>query len=276
MANKLYWESQKGNLCRLHALNAYFGSKKISETEFKNYCEQYNQYIKQYYNETIKSQNYDIFPTYSLVSYIINQIEGKYCYFIPFNQLKHESLSLKELLHKSDSFFVFNNKHIYTVKYHNNKYNKIDSLSGIFPVQLSSFKGHKTGFVIPRDTQNLDFDKKLLMNKIETYLVKNDIKTTINIKEWINNNYNNKLLDDMEVPLAHLNQVMIIKGESVSSLNKMMNGFYQNKLNRNFISRILPRTLFRLNLVIKIQQPADELLKKPEKKKKKKSKKKQK
>ena len=37
MEKQLYWESQKGNLCRLHALNAYFGFKKISEIEFKKY-----------------------------------------------------------------------------------------------------------------------------------------------------------------------------------------------------------------------------------------------
>jgi len=58
--DKLYWESQKGNLCRLHSLNVYFGIKKITDVEFKEYCLNYNKIIKDKYNEIIESEKYDI------------------------------------------------------------------------------------------------------------------------------------------------------------------------------------------------------------------------
>lgn len=253
MDNKLYWESQKGNLCRLHSLNAYFGYKKISEIEFANYCIEYDKYIKNYYGETINSENYDIFPTYSLISYIIYQIEKKYCHFIPIGELNNESITLEKIINKTTSFFVFNQKHVYTIKIYEGKWNKIDSLSGILPIQLSSLKG-KIGFIIPRDNQYLDFDKTFHLEKIKKYLNKNNIETTTELTKWIDENYKIKLLDDMEVNLAHLNQIIIIKGEKLSTLNKLMTGFYNNKLNKEFIMTRLPKTLYMLNLVIKNQK----------------------
>ena len=35
MEHNIYWERQRGDLCRLHSINAYFGFKKINESEFK-------------------------------------------------------------------------------------------------------------------------------------------------------------------------------------------------------------------------------------------------
>ena len=35
----MYWEKQRGNLCRLHSLNAFFGEKRISDEKFKEYWE---------------------------------------------------------------------------------------------------------------------------------------------------------------------------------------------------------------------------------------------
>ena len=41
----MYWEKQRGNLCRLHSLNAFFGEKRISDEKFKEYCEKYDEII---------------------------------------------------------------------------------------------------------------------------------------------------------------------------------------------------------------------------------------
>ena len=253
MSKTLYWESQKGDLCRLHSLNTYFGYKKISENEFKRYCQEYNKYIKDSYNEIIKSENYDIFPTYSLMSYIIHQIEGKYCYFIPYGGLKKEIMPLEKLLNKSSSFFVFNRKHVFTVKYHNKKWYKIDSLAGILPITLSRLQNDRLGFIIPRNDEDLEFDKSIFMTKIKNYLNQNNIETKTNVVEWMNNNYEEKLLDDMEIYLAHLNQILINQNQGMTSLVKLMSRFNQNKMDIPFITRHLARGLFMLGLVIKIK-----------------------
>jgi hypothetical protein len=249
--NKLYWESQKNGLCRLHSLNAYFGFKKINKKDFHKYCQIYNDMIKDRYNEVIKSENYDIFPTYSLISYIINHYENKYSYFVPFNELRNESKTLKELINKSESFFVFNNKHIYTVKLYKGKWYKIDSLSGIIPITLEKLNGKKMGFIIPRNTNDLQFDEDLYINKITNYLKYKNIKNSQGVIKWFNNNYANILLDDLEVWLSHLEQILEKLNKSNRKLTKLINGFHKNKNNIEFIRRNLLKSLITLKLIPK-------------------------
>lgn len=253
--SQIYWESQRGKLCRLHSLNTYFNCKKITDEEFHQYCKDYNQYIKEYYGETIVSQNYDIFPTYSLISYIIHKLDNKYCYFIPLNKLKDEKMSLENLIHKSTSFFVFNQNHVYLVKYHKNSWHKVDSLSGIVNVKLRQFNGRNMGFIIPRETSELEFDVDLFRTKIQKYLTDKNIKTTTNVKALINNNFKNYLLGDMEVWLSHLNQIyqiyQIQDNNKKTGLNEMLTFFYQNKLNEKYIHDTLPYVLKQLGFVVK-------------------------
>ena len=42
----IYYEKQRGDLCRLHALNAYYGFKKFSNLEFLKLCREYDEEIK--------------------------------------------------------------------------------------------------------------------------------------------------------------------------------------------------------------------------------------
>ena len=252
---EIYWESQRGNMCRLHSLNAYFNFKKITEPDFIQYCNDYNQYIKDYYGEIILSQNYDIFPTYSLISYIIKRLVNKYCYFVPFNKLKNEKKSFSELLHNSKSFFVFNQKHIYLVKLHKNKWYKVDSLSGIVNIKLNQYDhGNKMGFIIPREIEDLDYDIQVFRKKILNFLDVSQIKTTLNVKTWVNNNFKTKLLDNMEVWLSHLNQIYQLKNTPNIILNSMLNSFYQNKHNEKHIHDSLPMVLKKNGFVVKLKK----------------------
>jgi hypothetical protein len=252
--DKLYWESQKGGLCRLHSLNVYFGFKKFNEKDFQQHCQTYNNIIKETYNEIIKSEYYDIFPTFSLISYIINYYENKYSYFIPFNGLKNENKTLKELIYKSESFFVFNNKHIYTIKLYKGKWYKIDSLSGIIHITLEKLNGNNMGFIIPRNTNDLHFDEEIITNKIIDFLQNNNIKNVQDVIYWFNHNYNNLLLGDLEVWLSHLEQILEKLNKSNKNLTKLINGFHKNKSNTDFLCRNLFKSLASLKLVSNIKK----------------------
>ena len=43
--NNIYCEKQRGDLCRLHSINNYFGYKKYSEKEFYGFCDTYDKLI---------------------------------------------------------------------------------------------------------------------------------------------------------------------------------------------------------------------------------------
>ena len=56
---KLFIEQQIGGLCRMHALNAFFGKAKISTHDFDQYCYDFDQENKKY-NSTISCHEFDI------------------------------------------------------------------------------------------------------------------------------------------------------------------------------------------------------------------------
>lgn len=276
--SNIYWESQKKDLCRMHSLNFYFGYHKLSEKEFHQYCLDYNDYIKSFYGEIVLSQNYDIFPIHSLISYVIDKIDNKYCYYVPLGRLSQESMSLEKLINETKSFFVFSHSHVFVVKYQekDGRWYKVDSLSGIVPISLRTLS-HKFGYIFPRDNIHLDFDKAIILSKISTYLAKNNLGTTTQVKEWIDNHFKDKLLDDLEIYLANLNQITIKQNLKNKNLNKLIVFFYQNKLNINNVLKRLVKILVNYDLInlTKSQTHKRQIIanKKMHKKKKKKTKK---
>jgi len=161
-------------------------------------------------------------------------------------------MSLKELINESKSFFVFNNRHIYTVKNHNEKWCKIDSLSGIIPINIDKLHGKNMGFIIPRDTIKLEFDKMLIMNKLKNFINKNNIKTVQDAINWFNKNYKTLLLGDIEVWLSHLEQILKKINEPNRYLNKLINKFHKNKNDELFLRRNLLKFLVSSKLITPI------------------------
>ena len=55
----IYYEKQKGGLCRLHSLNAFFGKHEITVKDFNEYKTEYDVWQKNKYNTEISCNNYD-------------------------------------------------------------------------------------------------------------------------------------------------------------------------------------------------------------------------
>lgn len=182
----MYYEKQRGNMCRLHSLNAYFGYKKLDETTFFNYCDNYDKLIK-----GLNSRDMDGFAECRcIINYIIDIIDKKYTLTIPINLFKNsrEYVNIdryNKLLPLINYYFEFNKTHVWLNKRDNNKWWKIDSISGI---SLIDPKFKNNGYIIV-------FDNNLLVEEIDYYrmLLKNDNQ----IKEiyWCNLFHSVKFLD---------------------------------------------------------------------------------
>ena len=70
----IYWERQRGNNCRIHSLNAYFGENKISDELFKRCCEEYDKII--FGLESIQMDGFA--ECRSIISFIIDKFDKKY------------------------------------------------------------------------------------------------------------------------------------------------------------------------------------------------------
>ena len=186
MAHNIYWEPQKGNNCRIHSLNAFFGRQLITEPLFKKYCTEYDDIIW-----GLNSIQMDGFAECrSIVSYIVDKYTKKYCALIPINlrgiHNKHRQLweynrfipfLKKEFI---TAYFEFNKDHIWLNKYHNGKWYKIDSLSGITEIN-KPVRFNENGYLLVFEKTLLFYEIEYLINKIYNLTSINNHLETVEI-----------------------------------------------------------------------------------------------
>ena len=139
MEKNIYWEPQRGNNCRIHSINAFFGYKKITESDFNSFCKEYDKIIP-----GLKSINMDGFAeARCIISYILSKIDNSHTILIPINKYQnarsHINIDRYEKLVKEKkikSYFEFNPNHVWLNKYIDSKkmWFKIDSISGVNPI----------------------------------------------------------------------------------------------------------------------------------------------
>jgi hypothetical protein len=195
MPDNIYWERQRGDNCRIHSINAFFGKEMVTEQEFYKYCEEYDQIIP-----GLKSRNMDGFAeARCIISYILSKIGGSHTVLIPINKYTgaRNNLDLArydKMINNLEitSYFEFNPGHVWLNKYIPDKkqWFKIDSISGINPIDPRiNFNGngmilvinHKPvlGFELIHYIKNLTGDKE--KDEIMLYNLYHSVKIFINM-----------------------------------------------------------------------------------------------
>ena len=179
----IYYQNQRGGLCRMQSLNAYFSRSELDVSEFYKWCNKYQDYLKKRYNYiNIDIKSYDIFPSNQvhLISYIISQKENIFCLLIPFKKIseiikEYNYINLKQLLGKSIFFFVFNLSHIWGMRQKDNIWYKVDSIGGVVKCELINIQNdNNIGLIIPRnDINDLTNDINHISSKIINSFLKN-------------------------------------------------------------------------------------------------------
>lgn len=149
----IYYESQRGDMCRLHSINNYFGGCVLNDTQFFDYCDEYDNII-----EGLHSRNMDGFAEgRSIISYIIDKLEHKFLLLIPINsyQGSRKHLDLEryiKIIPLLNSYFEFNKGHVWVNKNINNKWYKIDSLSGVHEINKINRFQKNHGYLLVFDS----------------------------------------------------------------------------------------------------------------------------
>tara|TARA_B100001093_G_C26769281_1_gene989305 strand:+ start:882 stop:1556 length:675 start_codon:yes stop_codon:yes gene_type:complete len=165
----MYWERQKGNLCRLHALNAYFGYQRLNETDFFSYCDEYDSLIP-----GLNSRSMDGFSEgRCIINYIIGKIDNVYSLTIPINSYS-DSREYIDIEHYTNTlrtcsfYFEFNKGHIWLNKKKDNMWYKLDSITGITHIDPHL---KNNGYIIvfnKQDTLNeMNYYRKFIKTKTE-------------------------------------------------------------------------------------------------------------
>ncbi len=196
----IFCENQRGSMCRMHSINNYFGKPIINETKFIGYCRDYDNIIT-----GLNSIDMDGFAEgRSIVSYIMDIIFKKFLLLIPINSYKQSRSHLNishynELLKKCKCFFEFNKTHIWLNKKINNKFYKIDSLSGVNETNVKNL--NENGYFLVLENSNLYEEINYTIN-----LINNIDLDNINIEIYFYNLY--FMLDKIKLKTSNKNDVI--------------------------------------------------------------------
>ena len=205
----MYCEKQQGNLCRMHSINNFYQSRKLSPQQFYNYCDQYDQL----YNTT-NSRNCDMFNEgRNVIGFILEKISNDFTLLLYNNEIS----IIKPYLNEISNIFCFNHSHIWIRKKINNQWYNLDSLSS--PHKIQNPLQPTLGFmiVIP-DTLKTTMEK-IFLQQIKT----SHIKTSKNPEQF----YKLNLLGNAEIPLSNLHHLT----KKYKIVNEIITLFRTSKLN---------------------------------------------
>lgn len=205
----MYCERQQGNLCRMHSINNYYQSKKLTQQEFYNYCNQYDQLYK-----TTNSQNADMFNEgRNVVGFILEKISNDFTLLLYQKDIQ----IIKPYLNQITDIFCFNSGHIWIRKKIHNQWFNLDSLSGAHKIAnpLQPTLGYMV--VIPNSLKPQM--ENLFINQIKQSKIYNHKSPEIY--------YKTNLLDDAEIPLSNLYHLT----KKYKTVNEVIETFRISKLN---------------------------------------------
>lgn len=256
MQHNIFYETQSGGLCRMHSINGYFGTHKISQSQFQEYIKKYDIEYKKKYNFDSSCLSFDLIASdqKNIVNFILKQF-GIYSRYFALNQLYRKPLSNITDILEGHYFFIYNEGHIWGCRKYNDKWYKVDSLSGVTVININNILCEKNiGFIIPVNIKSEFYRNiKLIKNIINKTPTIDDIK-----KYLIQQNKDKKILGDLEIPVNLCMDILDNKSLSKNKefqpiqiyvdvynefLSQFTNGNYNNI---NIILKYLPNIIFTL------------------------------
>ena len=151
--NGIFYENQSGGLCRLHAINGYFGDARISQQQFLQYQKDYDAEYKIKFNLDSSCSLFDTITSdqKNIVSHILKK-HGIYTRYYALNQLYNKNINVNIIkILDGDWFFIYTESHIYGARRVNNIWYRVDSIGGVTQININSLNVKNIGFIVPVD-----------------------------------------------------------------------------------------------------------------------------
>lgn len=213
----IYYEEQVGGLCRMHALNAFFGYGKISREVFTEHARSYDKFIVKKFGMGLPSLSYDSIGSdqTSLVSYILNMHGVCSRYYSP-NSLYGATIELGDLK-LAPFIFIYNAGHIWGVRKKGTTHYRIDSINGVSKYHFPDVATiPNIGFILPTPPKQ---EWNYQLSVLDRILDANNIKTRSHLQKYLLQLHaEKKILGDMEVPLGVAISILEMKLSRHSTL----------------------------------------------------------
>ena len=208
----IYYERQRGGLCKLHSINAYFGKHEIKDEEFVKYKKEYVDEYKKKFNTIPSTDSDDCINSdqTTVISYILKKY-NIYTKFYGLNSLFKKDIKKNILdILEGEFFFIYNINHIYGIRKKNNVWYSVDSIAGVKIININTLKNTKNvGFIVPVNKKDELYRNLYKLKKeinIDTINLENRLQK---IKDYIIKlDSENKILGEIEVPLSVIIDIM--------------------------------------------------------------------
>lgn len=200
MSGFVFCERQSGGLCRMHALNAYFGRAKITPAEFHRYVVIYDAYLKARFNVETSSADFDLVNSdqTNLVSYVL-QRHGVHARYYALNTAHGKPLDPD--ITGAPFVFVYNEGHIWGVRLHGGAHYKVDSIGGVTPFDIQSLRHTRDiGLIVPVPSRD-EWRKRV--REISAVLDAAGVRGEGDLAVYLRELHAQKMnLGDLEIPLG--------------------------------------------------------------------------
>lgn len=174
---EFYWERQSGGLCRMHALNAYFGAPKLDRVKFEDAIREHD--ARQLARGYAEMSANDVDVTSTDQKNIIAHILSKIGIFARFFEIGERAAALLKA-DKYGATFVYSPDHVWLCRRNDRgHWFKIDSLSGISSINLADLEDPRLGLIVPCKHLMDEFNEiaadiaKLIKPDVIDFLVRN-------------------------------------------------------------------------------------------------------
>jgi hypothetical protein len=179
-SNGIYWEQQRGGLCRMHSINAYYGSAVLSESTFHNHCKEFDRL----YPDMQTCTDWDSVSgnQENIISYIIRRIDNVgVVYFAPgYTQKTLDALGIHKLTDLVDnghpSIFTFNNDHVWLLTRVGDVWWKVDSIGGVTQCHPDNAESLGCGFMVVQGRTAIKRTMRLLQHNVKTTMYRKGVK----------------------------------------------------------------------------------------------------
>jgi hypothetical protein len=248
---EIYWEQQRGGLCRLHSINAYFGKQEFNEKEFNEHADEFDSIQYDKFGENISCKTFDIVNSdqCNLVTHILSS-RGIYVRYVPPNEHK-ECVSIAI---NAGCFFVFNLDHIWFVKKYDKEWYRVDSMSGVSIIDPMTIINEKNiGLMIPIQNKLTEFCR---IGALLCDIIGPDVSQFI-----IDKHVSASILGDAETCLGPMVEVLRVQqncGKGVLSIKQFIDKYdsFIKKMitngNRNNLPFLLRDACWVIRALIKI------------------------
>lgn len=248
----MFFERQRGGLCRMHSLNNYLQGAVFNEATFQTLLQEYNAD----YNAQPHPADFDSISAFQedLVSYALRKHAGLSTLYIapgkytdcPWRDTCGIQISALDAATRAGAVFVFSANHIMVYRQENGVWFELDSM-GAAPRQCqihSVFQAgpsNNNGFIVPINRADAAAHIGEIRSYIRSRLAPFNYETVVN--ELLRLHSQHELLGWIEIPLFIVHKLKSLCCEASAEFNDAAAHFIEDPANLETLLTIFPRLI---------------------------------